>query len=38
LDEPDWNAMEGAPSINGTQGQFSVPADQTCRFYRIVVQ
>jgi hypothetical protein len=30
--------MTGAPTINGSQGQFAVPTDQASRFYRIVVQ
>jgi Tol biopolymer transport system component len=38
LEDPVWNTLEGTPAINGNQGQFSVPADQTCRYYRIVVQ
>jgi Tol biopolymer transport system component len=38
LDDPAWNPLEGAPTINGNQGQFLVPTDQTSRYYRIVVQ
>jgi hypothetical protein len=38
LGDPTWNPMTGAPTINGSQGQFAVPTDQASRFYRIVVQ
>jgi len=38
LDDPAWQLLGGAPVINGTQGQFAVPADQASRYYRIVVQ
>jgi Tol biopolymer transport system component len=38
LEDSVWNTLEGAPTISGNQGQFSVPTDQTSRYYRIVVQ
>ena len=38
LDDPVWHALSGTPAINGNQGQFTVPADQASRYYRIVVQ
>ncbi len=38
LDDPVWHALPGTPVINGTQGQFAVPADRASRYYRIVVQ
>jgi len=38
LDDAAWTALEGTPTINGSQGQFTVPTDQTSRYYRIVVQ
>ena len=38
LDDPVWQTLGGTPTINGNQGQFTVPTDQTSRYYRIVVQ
>jgi hypothetical protein len=38
LDDPAWQLLIGTPTINGSQGQFAVPADQPSRYYRIVVQ
>jgi Tol biopolymer transport system component len=38
LDDAEWTALTGTPMINGSQGQFTVPTDQTSRYYRIVVQ
>ena len=38
LDDPAWQTLNGTPTINGNQGQFAVPSDQTSRYYRIVVQ
>jgi hypothetical protein len=37
LEDPTWQALGGAPIINGNQGQFTVPTDQGSRYYRIVV-
>jgi Tol biopolymer transport system component len=38
LNDPAWQILSGTPTINGNQGQFAVPADQSSRYYRIVVQ
>ena len=38
LNDPVWQALSGNATINGNQGQFTVPADLPSRYYRIVVQ
>jgi len=37
LNDTVWQTLPGNPTINGSQGQFSVATDQANRYYRIVV-